>query len=304
VVVYMGDDERFEHVYKFVSRDRFDPASRSAGARLFAEGTLYVARFDADGGGVWIDLAHGRNGLDARSGFATQADVLVHTRQAADFVEATKMDRPEWIAVDPRTQDVYCALTNNTSRGKSGQRGPNAANPRSDNVFGHIVRWREERNDPAATRLRWDVFALCGDPAHEDPARRGTVSGDMFGSPDGLWVDGRGVLWIQTDVSTSVLNRGDYARIGNNQMLAADPATREVRRFLTGPAGCEITGVTTTPDGTTMFVNVQHPGETASERSDPKAPTAISSWPDGPSGGRPRSATVVIRKADGGLIGT
>jgi secreted PhoX family phosphatase len=303
VVVYMGDDERFEYIYKFVSRDRFD-AGRPGGQGLLEQGTLYVARFDADGAGAWIELAHGRNGLDGRAGFATAADVLVHTRRAADFVEATRMDRPEWIAVDPRSRDAYCALTNNTNRGRSGQPGPNAANPRSDNAFGHIVRWRERDADPAATRFQWDVFMLCGDPAHEDASKRGAIAGDVFGSPDGLWIDGRGVLWIQTDVSTTVLNRGDYARIGNNQMLAADPETREVRRFLTGPAGCEITGVAATPDGTTMFVNVQHPGETASERSDPAAPTAISAWPDGPAGGRPRSATVVIRKTDGGVIGT
>ena len=125
----------------------------------------------------------------------------------------------------------------------------------------------------------------------------------MFGSPDGLWFDHRGVLWIQTDVSTSVLGKGDYARLGNNQMLAADPVSREVRRFLTGPSGCEVTGVVTTPDGTSMFVNIQHPGETANERSNPAAPKAVSAWPDGPAGGRPRSATLVIRRTDGGIIG-
>ena len=124
----------------------------------------------------------------------------------------------------------------------------------------------------------------------------------MFGSPDGLWFDARGILWIETDISTSMLNKGDYVHIGNNQMLAADPATGEIRRFLTGPNGCEITGVVTTPDGTSMFSNIQHPGEIASERSDPSKPTAVSARPDGP--GRPRSATVVIRKADGRIIGT
>ena len=110
------------------------------------------------------------------------------------------------------------------------------------------------------------------------------------------------MLWIQTDVSTSALNRGDNARLGNNMMLAADPATGEVRHFLTGPRGCEITGVITTPDGRTMFVNIQHPGETPTERSDPARPTAVSAWPDG--AGRPRSATIVIRKRDGGVIGS
>ncbi|MFO0202167.1 MAG: alkaline phosphatase PhoX, partial [Alphaproteobacteria bacterium] len=119
--------------------------------------------------------------------------------------------------------------------------------------------------------------------------------------PDGLWTDARGVLWIQCDMSPSAMGIGDLARLGNNAMLAADVTTGEIRRFLTGPAGCEITGATGTPDGRTMFINIQHPGESPSERSDPNEPTKISKWPNG---GRPRSATVVIRKKDGGVIGT
>ncbi|HUG35782.1 MAG TPA: PhoX family phosphatase [Candidatus Limnocylindrales bacterium] len=305
VVFYMGDDERFEYVYKFVSRDAWTPGmSRAAGMRLLEHGTLYAARFDADGTGEWRALAHGLNGLDAGAGFPSQAEVLINARRAADVAGATKMDRPEWIAVHPRTSEAYVALTNNANRGKAGSPAPDAANPRAENVFGHIVRWRERGGAAAGTRFDWDVFLLCGDPTLADAGRHGTIKGDVFGSPDGLWFDARGVLWIQTDVSTSVLHKGDYAGIGNNQMLAADPATREVRRFLTGPGGCEITGVTVTPDGTSLFVNVQHPGETASERSNPAAPKAVSSWPDGPAGGRPRSATLVIRKTDGGLLGT
>jgi secreted PhoX family phosphatase len=112
------------------------------------------------------------------------------------------------------------------------------------------------------------------------------------------------VLWIQTDMSTSAMGKGDLARLGNNMMLAADPATGEIRRFLTGPSGCEITGATATPDGRTMFVNIQHPGESPSERSDPAEPGKLSNWPSGKAGARPRSATVVIRKRDGGVIGT
>jgi secreted PhoX family phosphatase len=301
VVVYMGDDERFEYVYKFVSRGRFVPGDRDANRRLLEDGTLYVARFDAGGTGEWLALTHGTRGLDAAAGFASQADVLIDARAAADRVGATKMDRPEWIAVRPSTGEAYCTLTNNTQRGVDGGAGPDAANPRAANVFGHIVRWRDTGGDAGAVGFEWDVFVLAGDPEHSDPARRGTIKGDTFGSPDGLWVDARGVLWIQTDVSTSALNRGDYARLGNNMMLAADPATGEVRRFLTGPGGSEITGVITAPDGRTMFVNVQHPGETASERSDPARPTAVSAWPDGT--GRPRSATIVIRRRDGGVIG-
>jgi hypothetical protein len=228
---------------------------------------------------------------------------VINARGAADRAGATKMDRPEWIAVHPKTGEAYCALTNNVNRGKAGAPGPDRANPRADNAFGHIIRWREKGGDPASARFDWDVFVLCGDPTLADANKHGSIRGDVFGSPDGLWFDARGVLWIQTDVSTSVLNKGDYAKTGNNQMLAADPVTREVRRFLTGPNGCEITGVITTPDGASMFVNIQHPGETASERSNPAAPTAVSSWPEGATGGRPRSATIVIRRTNGGIIG-
>lgn len=303
VVFYMGDDERFEYIYKFVTRDAYDPANRAASMRLFEHGTLYAARFNPDGMGQWQELTWGKNGLDAGSGFNNQAEVLVNTRRSTDLVGATKMDRPEWIAVHPTGREVYCSLTNNSRRGRPNLADPDAANPRADNVYGHIIRWREKSGDPAATQFDWDIFLVCGDPAHADPNKRGNIKGDIFGSPDGLWFDARGVLWVQTDVSTSALNKGDYVNMGNNQMLAADPATREVRRFLTGPKGCEVTGVVTAPDGRSMFVNIQHPGEPASERSDPAAPKAISSWPDGPAGGRPRAATIVIRKLDGGIIG-
>ena len=304
VAFYMGDDERFEYVYKFVSRDPHTPGDRAANTRVLEHGTLYAARFDADGTGVWLELAPGRNGLDAGAGFPTQAEICIAARRAGDVAGATRMDRPEWIAVHPQTGEAYCALSYNETRGLPGRPGPDPANPRAENVYGHIVRWRERGGDPTATRFEWDVFVLCGDPASADVNRRGDIKGDVFASPDGLWVDGRGVLWIQTDVSTRLLHKGDYAGLGNNQMLAADPVTREVRRFLTGPNGCEITGATGTPDGRTLFVNIQHPGETPSERSNPATPKAISAWPDGPSGGRPRSATVVIRRADGGPIGT
>jgi secreted PhoX family phosphatase len=198
---------------------------------------------------------------------------------------------------------VYCTLTNNTSRGTPRAPGLNAANPRPNNVFGHIIRWREANRDHTARRFEWDIHVLAGDPQHPEAAKRGNIKGDAFGSPDGLWFDDSGLLWIQTDVSTSTLNQGHYERLGNNQMLCADIRTGEIRRFLTGPRGSEVTGVTMTPDARTMFVNIQHPGESPSGRSDPHRPTAVSTWPDGPAGQRPRSATVVIRRNDGGTIG-
>lgn len=313
-VVYMGDDERFEYVYKFVSRDTVKPGGYHANKELLDHGTLYVARFDAQGYGRWLPLVHGEKGLDAAGGFASQAEVLIRCRQAADALGATKMDRPEWVAVHPNTGEVFVTLTNNSNRGKDGHMS-DAANPRNDNIMGHIIRWREGKGrqehavsrldgDASATEFRWMHFALAGDPNAGKTEYRGTIKGDMYGSPDGLQFDAGGLLWIQTDISTSVMHKGAYQGMGNNMMLCADPVTGETKRFLTGPAGCEITGVTFTPDRRSVFINIQHPGETASERSDPAQPQAVSHWPDGPAGGRPRSATVVIRRKDGGIVGT
>jgi secreted PhoX family phosphatase len=300
VAVYMGEDARFEYVYKFVSRDAIRPGGAAANRELLDHGTLYVARFDADGSGRWLPLAHGQGPLTAANGFGGQGDVLVKARQASDLLGATKMDRPEWIAVDPASGEVYVTLTNNSQRGGDGRPGVDAANPRANNTVGHIVRWKES-GDFDATSFAWNHFVLAGDPKAARADARGTMKGDAFACPDGLLFDARGTLWIQTDMSTSAMGKGDLATLGNNAMLAADPRTGEVRRFLVGPVGCEVTGVAATPDGRTLFVNIQHPGESPSERGDPSAPSRFSSWPDG---GRPRSATVVVRRLDGGVIGS
>jgi uncharacterized protein len=303
VVAYLGDDAQNEYVYKFVSRDAYNPSNRAAAFSLLDSGTLYVAKFSADGSGQWLELTQGLNGLDAAAGFPSQAEVVTFARLAADRAGATKMDRPEWVAVHPQTGEVYVTLTNNSTRGNTGA-AVDTANPRASNVFGHIVRWNESGGDAAATTFRWNIFVLAGDPRNADTAKRGNIKGDAFGSPDGLWIDGRGVLWIQTDISTSALNAGDYANIGNNQMLAADPSTGEIRRFLTGPRGAEVTGVYSTPDGRSLFVSIQHPGEPASGDNNPNNPAAVSTWPDGPGIARPRSATIVIRREDGGVVGS
>jgi secreted PhoX family phosphatase len=302
-VVYSGEDAAFEYIYKFVSRDRIAPGGAAANRELLDRGTLYVARFDSDGSGRWLPLVHGNGPLTPVNGFADQGEVVIKARQASDALGATKMDRPEWIAIDEASREVYCTLTNNGARGRPGRPGPDAANPRANNVMGHIIRWKDDGDFDAAT-MRWDHFVLAGDPANERAEARGTIRGDVFACPDGLAFDARGVLWIGTDASATQMNRGEFAHIGNNQLLAGDPATGEVRRFLAGPVNCEITGATWTPDGRTMFVNVQHPGESPGDRSDPAAPTKYSSWPDYRAGGRPRSATVAITKRDGGVIGS
>jgi uncharacterized protein len=312
VVVYMGDDERNEYIYRYVSNLPWRQA-RAQGINPLDDGILYVAKFHAEGAGEWLPLTPD----NPRLGGWSLNDILINTRGAADAAGATMMDRPEWIDTFPKDLTAIATLTNNNRRGSTPPSANNpdgstaagsarppvdAANPRAFNNYGHIIRWyyRQDWTEPT---FGWDIFALCGDPAN--PAHGSTIFGDKYGSPDGIYVDPSGLLWIQTDVSTSTINAGAYVGFGNNQMLAAHPETRETRRFLVGPSQCEITGVFMTPDRRTMFVGIQHPGERPDDQpGDPLNPKQFSSWPDGPSGGRPRSATIVITKDDGGRIGS
>ena len=345
VVVYSGDDERNEYIYKFVS-DRAYKAGDAANNRdLLESGTLYVARFDAGatagdqkGTGVWLPLVFGQNGLTPENGFASQADVLIRVRQAADRVGATIMDRPEWITSNPKKAgEVYCALTNNNRRGTTTASSNKAdgstvagsarppvddANPRANNLWGSIIRWNEAGGDVTATSFDWDIFLVAGNPK-KYPDRSDLRSGsaaitvdNQFNSPDGIGFDFLGRLWIQTDGSYN--NTGEYDGQGNNQMLMADVLTGEVKRFLVGPSGCEVTGLSFSPDMKSMFVGIQHPGEIGGHPNAPKTaggsvygdndiarePTKFSTFPDGASAKRPRSTVMVIRRADGGVIGT
>ena len=297
VVAYAGCDSQFEYIYKFVSAQPFVRAT--ANGSLLDSGTLYVAKFNADGSGEWLPLVQGQGALTAANGFADQGEVLVNTRLAADAMGATKMDRPEWGAVDPRNGMVYFTLTNNSARLAA---NVDAANPRERNIFGHIIRWRETGDNHAATSFRWDIFLFAGDEATGRIADRPLTAENVVSCPDGLWFDAAGRLWIQSDIGESEQNRGPQAVFGNNQMLCANPETGEMRRFLAGPVGQEVTGVVTTPDMRTMFVNLQHPGATTTA-ADWAAGRANSAFPDGPNS-VPRSATLVITKTDGGVIGS
>jgi hypothetical protein len=298
LVCYSGDDARFEYIYKFVSSKPYDPAT--ANGSLLDEGTLYAAKFNSDGSGEWLALAPGQNGLTPENGFADLADILVNTRLAADKAGATKMDRPEWGAVDLATGEVYFTLTNNNRRT---QTQVDAVNPRAENAYGQIVRWRYEGNDHTATKFQWDLFVLAGNK-NSSALFNGTALSDdsIFACPDGLWCDANSRLWIQTDMGDiGPPFKGALEPFGTNQMLAADPKTGEVRRFLTGPWGQEITGVVTTPDQKTMFVNVQHPGGHAT--ADQFAAGDFGSGFPDYNGTVPRSATLVITRTDGGIIG-
>ncbi|WP_252962638.1 PhoX family phosphatase [Psychrobacter sp. PSP] len=318
VVFYMGDDARGEYIYKFVSKAMWSNADigggLKAGDKYLNDGTLYVAIFNEDGSGEWKALVQGQNGLDAFNSalpFNSQDEVLVYARAAGDAAGATKMDRPEWVSVSPMTGDVYVTLTNNKYRGVREDQPLSAANPRSyqvngkpsGNDNGHIIRWAETGGDHAATSFEWDIY-LFGAPSNLSAENLSQLSASNdLSSPDGLYFDPRGVLWIQTDDgaytdttscmllaalpgkvsdgTTITTSAGQQTRIGM-------PASNDnIKRFFVGPEGCEVTGITMTPDFKTLFINIQHPGNT---------------WGAVAGGSTPRSATVMITKEDGDVI--
>ena len=289
VVVYLGDDERGEFLYRFVSDGAY--AEGGDNADLLASGTLSVARFADDGTGAWVALT------PETTGMASQAEICVHTRQAASAVGATTMDRPEWVAANPNRAEAYCCLTNNKNRGVKPNAGGDATpvggpNPRAKNNYGQIVRWRPEGGDHASAAFVWDLYVVAGNPTVHADAYAGSANvnaDNMFNSPDGLAFDSQGRLWIQTDGQYS--DEGDFAGQGNNTMLVGDPASGEIRRFLVGPRECEVTGIAWSADRTTLFVGIQHPGEKGN-----------SHFPEG-GNAAPRSSVIAIVRDDGGVIG-
>jgi secreted PhoX family phosphatase len=341
---YMGCDARNEYIYKFVSTAVWDPkdvgGGMAAGDKYLNEGTLYAAKFDADGRGQWIalDIKNPQIANYAAFKFANQGEIYVHTRLAADAVGATKMDRPEWAAVNPKNGEVYITLTNNSAANRTPGR-VDAANPRAymdvdgkrgaGNPNGHIIRLRENSDQPTAAAFGWDIFLFGAEEDAGDANLSGLTARNSFSSPDGLWFSPTtGICWIQTDDGAMTdethcmmlaalpgqVGDGGKVTVKNRMVvngveqtgtqetfIGATLGEARLRRFLIGPKGSEITGVTEAPGGRALFVNIQHPGE------DSKSVTAVDSqWP-GNKGygrpGRPRSATIVITRTDGGVIG-
>ena len=347
LAVYQGCDSQNEYIYKFVTAANWDPkdvgGGLAAGDKYLNEGKLYVAKFNSDGTGQWLELTMADPKISGYStyAFANQADVYVNARHAADAVGATKMDRPEWGTVNPANGEIYFALTNNSSRTPS---KVDAANPRSyndadgnkrsGNPNGHIIRFKEKDSLASATAFTWDIFLLG---AEEDASAAINLSGltvnNALSSPDGLkFGEVTGILWIQTDdgAYTDETNCmllaaipgtvGDGKKVSVDSSLTASGATTtakvdtfigaalgdaKLRRFMVGPKGCEVTGLVESPDGKTLFVNIQHPGETTPAIGTATEFTFQSQWP-GSQGygvaGRPRSATIAISRTDGGKI--
>ncbi len=300
VVVYCGDDERFEYVYRFVTRGKFDSSRPNAARNLLDDGTLSVARFDADGTVRWLPLVFGQGPLASENDFHSQADVLIEARRAADLVGATPMDRPEDVEPSPVNGRVYVILTNNTKRTRD---QVDAANPQAKNTHGHVLelippRIGAEPNHAAET-FRWDVFLRGGDPASEtdDAACHESVSEDGWLScPDNAAFDARGRMWITTDGASKTAGTGEGIFVCETD--GQDRA--RTRLFFQGPRGSELTGVCLTPDDRSLFVSVQHPGE----ESDSDFQTPSTRWPDFNDAMPPRPAVVAVRRNGGGIVGT
>jgi uncharacterized protein len=297
-VIYLGDDERFDYVYKFVTAGKVDMRNRAANFSLLDEGILYVAKYNPDGKGTWLPVVHGQGPLTEANGFKSQADVLIETRRAADLLGATKMDRPEDIEANPQTNRVYVMLTNNTRR-KDDQ--VDAANPRANNAFGHIVEMMPDGGDHASTAFTWEVLVKCGDPSVASVGATfssETTRNGWFGMPDNCAIDSQGRLWISTD--------GNNAKAtGRADGLWAMETEGEMRgtskHFFRVPVGAEMCGPFFTPDDETLFLAVQHPGE-AEEGAPVSFDNPITRWPDFKDGMPPRPSLLVVTKQGGGKI--
>ncbi|MCC7018211.1 MAG: PhoX family phosphatase [Ardenticatenales bacterium] len=294
VALYSGDDTAFEYVYKFVTRGRFNPHDRTANRDLLDEGTLHVARFNANGSGDWLPLVHGQGPLTSVNGLPTQGDVLINTLKSADLVGATKMDRPEDIEIAP-DGTVYIALTKNAQRGVPGQPKVDPANPRVENKHGHVIELIEDGDDHAGRRFRWQLFLVCGDPADPTTYFAGypTTGGiSRISCPDNLAFDHAGNLWIATDGQAEAFGIND----GLFVVSVDGPERGRVRRFFSAVAGAEVTGHAFTPNDTTLFLSIQHPGEGSTFA----APSSL--FPDGTA--PPRPSVLAIQHVGGLAIGS
>jgi secreted PhoX family phosphatase len=302
-VVYMGDDERFDYVYRFVTAAKVDLTNPRANRDILDDGTLSVARYNADGSLDWLPLVQGQGPLTTANGFASQADVLIEARRAADLLGATKMDRPEDVEASPLTQKVYVILTFNDKR-KPEQ--VDAANPRAGSRFGHIIEMTPPDGDHAASRFTWEILLKCGDPSVADIGASfssETSKNGWFGMPDNLTVDNQGRIWIATDGNSA----GKTGRSDGIWGVETEGALRGTsKHFYRVPVGAEMCGPYFTPNDETLFVAVQHPGE--ADEDDPKAEPATfekpaTRWPDFKPDMPPRPSVVAITRKGGGKIG-
>ena len=307
LVIYSGDDQHFEYLYKFVSASRVDPENPSANRDLLDDGVLSVAVFNDDGTVIWKDLVYGHNGLSESSGFYSQADVMIETRRAADILGATRLDRPEDVEGNPQTGKVYVMLTNNSRREVTQVDG---VNRRAGNRCGQIVELDYANNDHSASTCSWDLLVQCGDPA--DPAtgatfNPATTTNGWFACPDNCAIDGRGRLWIATDQGRN-WNRASGTADGVWALETEGQRCGTGKMFFRVPAGAEMCGPCFCDDDRYLMVAVQHVGVDGTEdypgfnrKSGFRDPATR--WPDFDADMPPRPSVVVISRNGGGKIG-
>lgn len=311
VVAYMGDDERGDYLYKFVSKHRFNPGSgpgaRKQNKRLLEEGDLFVARFTGDspvteidgsgtlpadgafdGVGQWVPLTLG--GRSMVPGMTIE-QVLVHTRLAADLVGPTKMDRPEDVEPHPTTGRVYVALTNNSNRGA---RQPlDEANPRTGNRDGHVIELTETQG-ASGTAFAWSILLLCGDPSSPSTYFAGYPKElvSPISCPDNVAFDAAGNLWISTDGQPGTLGLDD----GLFKVTLEGEARGRVEQFLAVPVDAETCGPVIHDLEGSVFVAVQHPGEDGAWGAQRSAFPDFGATGPGTFAG-PRPSVVQVRRA-------
>jgi secreted PhoX family phosphatase len=303
VVFYLGDDERFDYVYKFVTDGTYNPDDRAANMDLLDAGTLYVAKFNDDGSMQWLPMVHGQGPLTQENGFASQADIAIETRRAGDLLGATKMDRPEDVQPNGVNGKVYVMLTNNTRR-KEDQ--VDAANPRAENAFGHIIEIAEEGGDFTATSGTWEVLLKCGDPSVAEVGATfstETTKNGWFGMPDNCAIDAAGRLWVSTDGNN---NKATGRTDGLWAVDTEGDARATSKLFFRVPVGGELCGPLFTPDDETAFVAVQHPGDGGEDWDGHGRPSYYEDlstrWPDFKDDMPVRPAVLAITKVGGGKI--
>ena len=294
IVAYTGDDDKFEYIYRFVSKKKYRPEktleAKAHNMTLLDEGELSVAKFDEKGGLEWMPLEYGSGPLTSENDFHSQADVLIEVKRAGDLLGATPMDRPEDIEVNPKNQKVYVMLTKNDER-QASQLEP--CNPRVENKSGHIIELTAPNNDHAAKKFKWDILLLAGNPketlTNYHPA---TSEKGWLACPDNCAFDQKGNLWVATDGGEDLDIADGLWRINTEGELRGYS-----RRFLSVPIGAELCGPFFTADNQSLFCAIQHPGG-GSYFDNPST-----RWPDFEDGMPPRPAVVVITKQDGGVIG-
>ena len=313
VVAYMGDDERFDYLYKFVSDKKFMPGdswvARKNNLTLLESGTLYVAQVRPDqrrrdrrlGQAARrrrvqrhrpVDQAGQRQPLvrrrDDRRGRA-------HLHPARRGQGRRDQDGPPGgRRAEPAHRQGVRGADQQHRPGQGRQAGGRRGQPAQRSTStGRSWSWSRTgattRRSPSPGRCR----SSAGDPADPSTYFAGydKTKVSPISCPDNVAFDATGNLWISTDGNALGSNDGLFAT------AVEGPERGHLKQFLTVPLGAETCGPFITGDNRSVFVAVQHPGEITGASVEKPAST----WPDGDYA---KPGVVVTWRLDGGPIGS